>query len=131
MPRSEPRSSGPRQDDDPLAPPRGVFAEPWHAQTLAMAQALVSAGHATPADWAEALGAALARAAEAGRPDTEETYFLAALEAVEGLAVARTDLTPDALAARRDAWAAAYRRTPHGQPVVLAPEDAAPRATRP
>lgn len=102
---------------DPLAPRTGVFAEPWQAQVLATAHALIRAGHLTPNAWAEALGAAL-RAAEAqGAPDTEETYYQAALTALETV----VPLAPEALAGRRAAWAEAYRQTPHGQPVTLPP----------
>ncbi|AZQ68847.1 nitrile hydratase accessory protein [Silicimonas algicola] len=101
--------------DDPFAPLGHRFAEPWHAQTLAAAHALVDEGHATPAQWADALGAALARAAVQGAPDTEDTYYLAALEALESLA----PLDPAQLSDRKSEWRDAYLRTPHGQPVTL------------
>ena len=91
------------------------FAEPWHAQVLASAQALIRAGHVTANDWANALGAALRDAEANGAPDTEETYYLAALTALEGVA----PISGGDLAARKSAWEDAYRRTPHGQPVVL------------
>ena len=103
---------------DPLAPP-GRIAEPWQLETLALANALIEAGRLTPGDWAEALGAALAQAAANGAPDTEDTYYRAALTALERLACARTPLTESALAARKAAWKDAYRATPHGQPVTL------------
>lgn len=108
-----------RPFDDPLKPRRAGFSEPWHAQTLAMAQALVAAGHATAEDWAKALGRALSEAEADGQPDTEETYFRAALTAVERLAFERTSLTREALQVRKEAWANAYRQTPHGAPVAL------------
>ena len=101
--------------DDPLAPVGHRFAEPWHAQTLAMAQALIRAGHLSQSDWAQALGRCLAQAEDAGKPDTEETYYLAALEALEQV----TPLDRKTLAARKTDWEAAYRRTPHGKPVTL------------
>lgn len=101
--------------EDPLAPYAHCFAEPWHAQTLATAHALIRAGQVTAGQWAETLGAALARAEETGRPDTEETYYLAALEALEEVA----PLDATALAERKSAWKAAYLRTPHGKPVEL------------
>jgi len=106
--------------DDPLAPLGHHFAEPWHAQTLATAHALIRAGHLTQSDWAEALGAALRRATDDGQPDTEETYYLAALSALETV----TPIDPDSLATRKADWEAAYRRTPHGKPVVLDGADA-------
>lgn len=99
--------------DDPLAPLAPVFPEPWMAETLALADAMIRAGHFTAADWAAALGAALAQAAD--QPDTEATYYTAALTALESLApLPRADL-----ATRKAAWAQAYRDTPHGQPVTL------------
>ena len=101
--------------DDPLAPVGHRFAEPWHAQTLATAHALIRAGHLTQTDWANALGAALRRAEARAAPDTEDTYYLAALEALETV----TPLDPGTLARRKTDWEAAYRRTPHGQPVML------------
>ncbi len=101
--------------EDALAPLTGVFAEPWHAQTLAAAHGLIRAGHITPTEWAKALGAALAEAEARGAPDTEETYYLSALSALEGLA----PLNETELAARKADWEAAYRRTPHGKPVRL------------
>ena len=92
-----------------------MFAEPWHAQTLAAAFALVEAGHISAAEWAEALGAALATAEAEEKPDTEETYYLAALQALEKVA----PLGDEELEARKSDWQKAYLNTPHGKPVVL------------
>lgn len=105
--------------DDPLAPPRGAFDEPWQAQALALADAMVQAGRFTAAAWAEALGAAL-RESEARRaPDTLETYYSAVLVALERLCEAHGGISEDDRAMRRAAWEEAYRRTPHGLPVNL------------
>lgn len=96
-------------------PVADVFQEAWHAQTLAAAHAFEKAGSFTKSEWAEALGAALARAQVSGAPDTEETYYLAALEALETLApMSKADLET-----RKQAWEDAYLRTPHGLPVTL------------
>ena len=105
---------------DPFAPPGGAFAEPWHAQVLALAHALKEQGHVTPNAWAEALGAALAEAEAAGMPDTEDTYYTAALTALELVSV-DTGISAKARTTRKSEWKAAYLRTPHGQPVVLDP----------
>ena len=105
--------------DDPLKPPKPAFDEPWHAQVLAMADTFVRAGRFSAVDWAETLGAHLRAAEAAGQPDTTETYYTAALAALEALTTAATDLTPRVLAERKDQWARAYRHTPHGQPVLL------------
>lgn len=58
--------------EDPLAPREPVFEEPWHAQSLALADSLVRAGAFTATEWAEALGAALKAADARGLPDTTE-----------------------------------------------------------
>lgn len=104
--------------DDPLAPPSGAFAEPWHATTLAMATAMIRQGHFTQTDWAEALGAALQIAEKQGAPNTDETYFRAALSALETLTESAGISEADR-AGRKSDWEDAYRRTPHGQPVEL------------
>jgi hypothetical protein len=69
-----------------------VFAEPWQAQALALAAKLSELGHFTWKEWA----AALER-----------------LVTVKGLS------DPAAMLARKEAWADAYRHTPHGKPVEL------------
>ncbi len=101
--------------DDPLTPVAPVFPEQWMAETLALADAMIRAGHFTAPAWAQALGAALAAAEAAGEPDTEATYYTAALAALESL----TPLPAPDLATRKSAWEDAYRATPHGQPVTL------------
>ncbi len=102
--------------DDPFAPLGHRFAEPWHAQVLGRRPRFGRwLSHIRPSDWAAALGAALARAADRDAPDTDETYYLAALEALESLA----PLDPAQLSDRKRAWRDAYLRTPHGQPVTL------------
>jgi nitrile hydratase accessory protein len=97
----------PRDADGP------VFAEPWQAQAFAMTLKLHEAGLFTWAEWAEALGAE--RAAD---PDDGARYYEHWVTALEKLMAAR-GLPAQALAARKAAWADAYRRTPHGKPVVL------------
>lgn len=104
--------------DDPLAPPRPAFSEPWQAQVLALADTMVTAGHFSATDWAEALGAALKSAEANGEPDTEETYYACALTALEALSP-RAGIASADLVQRKADWEAAYRRTPHGKPVRL------------
>ena len=105
--------------EDPLKPPRDHFAEPWQATVLAMATAMIREGHFTQDAWATALGAALDTAEARGEPDTDETYFLAALAALERLSEAAGISQADR-ATRKTGWEDAYRRTAHGQPVTLA-----------
>lgn len=104
--------------DDPLKPPGDHFAEPWQATILAMAAAMIREGHFTQDTWAKALGAALKTARDDGQPDTDETYFLAALSALESVTVT-AGISPEDRADRKTGWENAYRRTPHGQPVIL------------
>ncbi|MCT8159271.1 nitrile hydratase accessory protein [Pseudoruegeria sp. SHC-113] len=111
------------QPEDPLAPPVAAFDEPWQAQALALADAMVQAGHFSTSDWAEALGASLKEAEAAGAPDTLDTYYTAVLTALEHLAEAKAGIDAGARKARRAGWEKAYRRTPHGQPVILRPSD--------
>jgi nitrile hydratase accessory protein len=105
--------------DDPLAPQRPAFKEVWHAQVLALADTLVKSGHFSATDWAEALGAALKAAEAQGAPDNEDTYYSCALAALEQLSAKRAGISQADQAARKQAWEAAYRRTPHGKPVML------------
>ena len=58
-----------------------VFGEPWHAQTLALADLVVKRGVISPAQWADTLGAEI-KALKA-EPDDRETYYRAALAALE------------------------------------------------
>jgi nitrile hydratase accessory protein len=96
-----------------------AFAEPWQAQVMAVASALVAAGRFTAAQWSDTLGAEIAKANAAGAPDNSATYYQCALEALEHLSKARALTNADALAARKAAWIEAYEHTPHGQPVEL------------
>ena len=65
------------------------------------------------------LGAAIKQAQAAGDPDDGSTYYQHVLNALEALVLEKSLTTRDALAARKEAWRAAYARTPHGQPVLL------------
>lgn len=104
--------------DNQTAPIEHAFSEPWHAQVLALADGLVQAGHITATDWANLLGAQIKAANDAGAPDTEITYYTAALAALEQAGQA-VGIDAGALEQRRAEWEAAYLRTPHGQPVTL------------
>ena len=71
-----------------------VFAEPWQAQAFALAVELSEHGHFTWREWSTALADELTVAAK-GLSDS------------------------GAMLARKEAWADAYRHTPHGKPVEL------------
>lgn len=105
--------------EDPLAPLDPVFAEPWHAQALALADALVRSGSVSAAQWAEALGIALRQAEAGGAPDTTDTYYTAVIAALEAVGETHVGIDSRTRSERRAAWEQAYLVTPHGKPVVL------------
>jgi nitrile hydratase accessory protein len=95
-----------------------VFAEPWEAQAFAMAVMLAEAGRFTWPEWTAALAAELAAGSEA---DDGTRYYHHWLAARERLVSAKGLVDGPSLAARKAAWEAAYRATPHGRPVELGP----------
>jgi nitrile hydratase accessory protein len=103
----------PRDDGGP------VFAEPWQAQAFALAVNLSEQGHFTWKEWAAALASELQAAARRGEPDDGSRYYEHWLAALESLVTAKGLADPVALRTRKEAWATAYRNTPHGQPVEL------------
>lgn len=102
-----------RDDDGP------IFEEPWHAQVLALAFDLAERNVFSPAQWSDTLGTRLGVAAAQGKPDSQQTYYEAALAALEQLVAADGTVTDAILADRVDAWRRAYLNTPHGKPVEL------------
>ena len=76
-------------------------------------------GHFTWKEWAAALADELKAAASRGEPDDGSRYYHHWLAALERLVTAKGLSNPAALLARKEAWAEAYRRTPHGKPVEL------------
>jgi nitrile hydratase accessory protein len=103
-----------------------VFAEPWEAQAFALAVKLSEQGHFTWKEWAAALAEELKAAASRGEPDDGSRYYQHWLAALERLVSAKGLSDPAALLARKEAWAEAYRHTPHGKPVELAAAAQAP-----
>ncbi len=96
-----------------------VFAEPWQAQAFALAVKLSEQGYFTWKEWAEALAIEIKAAADRGEPDDGSRYYEYWPAALERLVASKQLLTPDALVRRKEAWADAYRHTPHGKPVEL------------
>ena len=111
--------------------PRGadgpVFREPWEAQAFAMAVALHERGLFTWAEWTAALADEIRRAQAAGDPDTGETYYRHWLAALERMVTEKAAADPALLARTGAAWQRAARRTPHGTPIRLLPEDFPPK----
>ena len=96
-----------------------VFAEPWQAQAFALAVKLSEQGHFTWKEWADALAAELKAASDRGEPDDGSHYYEHWLTVLERLVAKKRLVGTDAMAERKEAWADAYRHTPHGKPVEL------------
>jgi nitrile hydratase accessory protein len=105
----------PRDEDGP------VFGEPWQAQAFALAVKLSEQGHFTWKEWADTLAAELAEAAEFGEADDGSEYYIHWLAALEKLVTRKGLADAPSLYERKEAWADAYRHTPHGKPVQLRP----------
>jgi len=103
----------PRDEEGP------VFAEPWQAQAFALAVKLSEQGHFTWKEWAAALADELKAAADRGEADDGSHYYEHWLTALERLAMQKGLTDKQALDDRKEAWADAYRHTPHGKPVEL------------
>ncbi len=96
-----------------------VFAEPWQAQAFALAVRLSEAGHFTWSEWAATLSEELKSDAARGEPDDGSRYYHCWLAALERLVVSKNLSSRESLAEQKEAWAEAYRHTPHGMPVEL------------
>ena len=116
VPEAESFAALPRLPRDEGGP---VFAEPWQAQAFALAVKLSEQGHFTWKEWAAALADELKAAADRGEPDDGSHYYEHWLAALERLVTQKGLADPAALLKRKEAWADAYRHTPHGKPVEL------------
>jgi nitrile hydratase accessory protein len=105
------------------APRDPVFNEPWEAQAFALMVALRRRGVFSADEWATALGNEILAAQAAGDPDRGDTYYRHWLRAIERLVQEKGIASGDTLGRYRDAWHHAAGRTPHGQPITLAPGD--------
>jgi len=92
-----------------------VFREPWEAQAFALTVRLSADGVFTWPQWAEALSKELA----SDPTDDGSRYYHHWVAALEKLVARAGFSSPPEMVERRAAWAEAYRRTPHGQPVEL------------
>jgi nitrile hydratase accessory protein len=93
--------------------------EPWQAQVFALAVKLSEQGYFTWKEWTEALGDELNAATSRRESDDGSHYYDRWLAALEHLVTAKGLADSAALVARKEAWADAYRCTPHGTPVKL------------
>ena len=96
-----------------------MFAERWQAQAFALVVKLSDAGCFTWKEWAAALAAELQAAVDRGEPDDGSRYYEHWTAALEKLVQAKGLLDEAALIERKEAWADAYRHTPHGKPLEL------------
>ena len=103
----------PRDDGGP------VFSEPWQAQAFALAVKLSEQGHFTWKEWAAMLADELEAADNRGEPDDGTHYYEHWLAALERLVTEKGLTNREAMHERKEAWAEAYRHTPHGKPVEL------------
>jgi len=116
IPDAERLAALPRLRRDAEGP---VFAEPWEAQAFALAVALSTQGYFTWKEWSTALAQELRAAADRGERDDGSRYYHHWLAALERLVTAKKLSSTRTLLERKEAWAEAYRRTPHGKPVQL------------
>ncbi len=116
MKASETFAALPRLPRDEGGP---VFAEPWQAQAFALAVKLSEQGHFTWKEWAAALAAELKAAEDRGEPDDGSHYYEHWVAALEKLVTQKGLTDQHTLDERKEAWADAYRHTPHGKPVEL------------
>jgi nitrile hydratase accessory protein len=103
----------PRDEEGP------VFAEAWQAQAFALAIKLSEQGYFTWKEWSTALAEELKAAELRGEPDDGSRYYQHWLTVLERLVSLKGLADPASLLERKEAWADAYRHTPHGKPVEL------------
>ena len=97
-----------------------MFAEPWEAQAFALAVKLAERGYFSWNEWTATLADELRSAADRGETDDGSRYYHHWLAALERLVTSKGLTDRAALEKRKEAWAEAYRHTPHGKPVELA-----------
>ena len=102
-----------------VLPEEPVFAEPWEAQAFALAVKLSEQGYFTWKEWATDLATELKAAVDRGESDDGSHYYEHWLATRERLVTIKGLTDRDALRERKEAWADAYRHTPHGKPVEL------------
>jgi len=98
---------------------RPVFAEPWEAEAFALAVKLSEQGYFSWKEWAATLADELKAATDRGEIDDGSHYYRYWLAALEKLVTAKGLTDQEAMERCKEAWADAYRHTPHGEPVQL------------
>ena len=95
------------------------FEAPWQARAFALTVHLHEQGHFSWGEWSAALAQERRRSAEQGIADAPEQYYRDWLRALERLLVELGAAGEAECSRFRAAWVAAYKATPHGQPVRL------------
>ncbi|MEP6885548.1 MAG: nitrile hydratase accessory protein [Gammaproteobacteria bacterium] len=103
-----------------------VFKEPWEARAFAMALRLHEGGLFTWSEWADALSQEIRAARVSHDTDLGDAYYQHWLRALEALVSRKGAASTGELDSYSRAWASAARRTPHGSPIELAPQDLEP-----
>jgi nitrile hydratase accessory protein len=98
---------------------RPVFAEPWEAEVFALAVKLSEQGYFTWKEWAATLADELKAATDRGEIDDGSHYYHYWLAALEKLVTVKGLTDQEAMERCKEAWADAYRHTPHGEPVQV------------
>jgi nitrile hydratase accessory protein len=96
-----------------------MFGEPWEAQAFALAVKLSEQGHFTWKEWTAILAHELKAATDRGEIDDGSRYYHYWLAALEKLVTTKGLTDQAALDTCKEAWADAYRHTPHGKAVEL------------
>ncbi|WP_286189773.1 nitrile hydratase accessory protein [Labrenzia sp. R4_2] len=94
-----------------------VFSEPWEARVFAMTVKTHETGMFSWNEWAETLGAELAKDGDGS--GTSLGYYDHWLNAFETLLSRKGIAAAGQLQGLRDAWDQAARTTPHGEPIEL------------
>ena len=100
-----------------------MFREPWEAHAFAMVLRLHEQGLFSWPEWAGVLADQSSAARTRGEADLGDTYYRHWLGALESIVAAKGASSVAELERYRDAWDHAADRTPHGQPIVLQPDD--------
>ena len=103
--------------------PEPAFEAPWHAQVFAVTVHLNETGQFDWPEWAARFGATLKRHGLNKELNGGDDYFLAWLDTLEAFLAERGMASELERLRLRDAWADAYLRTPHGEPVRITDGD--------
>lgn len=113
----------PATPGQPLGEDGLVFREPWEGQAFATTLMLHERGLFTWSEWAAAMARQISVAQASGDADLGDTYYRHWLAALEALIATKGATSGEELRRYQQAWDHAAQRTPHGQPIALAPGD--------